>query len=94
MRHQPSKRGPSHSIVDGDTLDVAGPDGVNTVRIIGINTPERGECFADEAATALEQLLAGELVLIRDVSDVDEFGRKLRYVEMPDGTAIGAVLVR
>ena len=29
----------STNVVDGDTLDVSGPDGIVTVRIIGINTP-------------------------------------------------------
>ena len=81
-------------VIDGDTLVVEGPDDEVTVRIIGINTPERGECFADEATDALETLVDGEgLELVADVSDLDQFGRALRYVETTTGVDIGAELV-
>ena len=84
----------SVQVVDGDTLDVSGPDGNVTVRIIGINTPESGECFAGEATDALAALVADEgLVLVTDRSDVDQFGRALRYVETADGIDVGAELV-
>ena len=82
------------SVADGDTLDVDGPGGRLTVRLIGINAPERGECFGDEAAAALTSLTGGDLTLIPDVSDVDDFGRELRYVETADGRDVGAELVR
>ena len=81
-------------VVDGDTLDVTGPGGALTVRIVGINTPEIDECLYDEATEALAELVDGEdLVLVRDESDVDRFGRALRYVETVDGTDVGAALV-
>jgi endonuclease YncB( thermonuclease family) len=84
----------SVQVVDGDTLDVSGPDGNVTVRIIGINTPESGECFAEEATDALAALVADEeLVLVTDRSDVDQFGRALRYVETAGGVDVGAELV-
>jgi endonuclease YncB( thermonuclease family) len=84
----------SARVVDGDTLDVAGPRGEFTVRIIGINTPEAGECFSDEATSALAALVAGEeLVLVADRSDVDQFDRSLRYVETAAGVDVGAELV-
>jgi endonuclease YncB( thermonuclease family) len=81
-------------VVDGDTLRVDGPEGEQTVRIIGINAPERGECFHDEAAAALQFSVGDrDLQLVRDVSDVDQYGRTLRYVELADGTDVGAALV-
>jgi len=81
-------------VIDGDTLVVEGPGVEVTVRIIGINTPERGECFADEATDALEALVDGEeLELVTDVSDLDQFGRAVRYVETASGVDIGAELV-
>jgi micrococcal nuclease len=84
----------STEIVDGDTLYVSGPTGEVEVRIIGINTPESGECFAEEAADALAELVDGnDLVLVADRSDVDRFGRVLRYVETTDGVDVGAELV-
>ena len=84
----------STEIVDGDTLYVSGPAGELEVRIIGVNTPESGECFYEEATDALAELVDGnELVLVVDRSDVDQFGRALRYVETIDGVDVGAELV-
>ena len=81
-------------VVDGDTLYVTGPPGELQVRVIGINTPELGECFSDEATDELERLVDGnELVLVADRSDVDQFDRALRYVETADGVDVGAELV-
>jgi micrococcal nuclease len=82
------------SVTDGDTIDVAGPDGSLTVRLIGINTPESDECWADEATAALSALIAGQPVtLVRDASDTDQYGRALRYVEIAGGVDVGAALV-
>jgi micrococcal nuclease len=72
------------SVTDGDTIRVE-LDGENVpVRYIGIDAPETRdpvEPFGAEATDANEQLVAGrEVVLERDVSDVDRFGRLLRYV--------------
>jgi micrococcal nuclease len=84
----------STEIVDGDTLYVSGPRGEFEVRIIGVNTPESGECFSEEATDALAGLVEGnDLVLVADRSDVDQFGRALRYVETADGVDVGATLV-
>jgi endonuclease YncB( thermonuclease family) len=81
-------------VVDGDTIHVVGPDGEQTIRMIGINAPERGECFYDEATSALRFSLGDRgLRLVTDVSDVDQYGRSLRYIELPDGTDVGAQLV-
>lgn len=67
-------------IVDGDTLAVA--DG-ETVRLIGIDTPEVGQCGYAEAAARLTQLVGGRSVTLtpgaRD--DRDRYGRLLRYID-------------
>ncbi len=71
------------SITDGDTLDVRADDGtVFEVRIIGTNTPETGECFADEAARVLAALAppGSRIGMTSDVSDIDQFDRLLRYL--------------
>lgn len=73
------------SITDGDTILVLVDGSEESVRLIGINTPEINECFGPEAATRLSQLVAGAAVrLERDVSDRDQFGRLLRYVYIGD----------
>ena len=81
-------------VIDGDTL-VVNRSGIEAkVRLIGINTPESGECFADEATDALADLVDDEMVqLVTDESDVDQYGRLLRYVEVGSGVDVGAVLV-
>jgi micrococcal nuclease len=82
-------------VVDGDTLDLQGSDGLVRVRLIGINAAEHGECLASEAGDALRFMTGSQqLRLISDVSDVDRFDRKLRYVETLDEVDIGGELVR
>jgi micrococcal nuclease len=83
-------------IVDGDTIRLANGE---SVRLVQIDTPELdgGECYADEARTALQRLLpVGSTVrLERDprLDDVDRFGRLLRYVRFR-GTNVNLELVR
>jgi endonuclease YncB( thermonuclease family) len=54
--------------VDGDTVDaqVSGGPALR-VRLIGIDTPERGECGTDQATAYMEQLALGRNVTL--VSD-------------------------
>lgn len=70
------------SVVDGDTLDLT--DGT-TIRLIGIDTPEYGQCGYSEAAEIMTGLVAGfDLTLVPGArDDVDEYGQLLRYVETP-----------
>ena len=69
------------SVTDGDTIRVRVGGIDERLRLIGINAPESGECYSDEATAALVDLVEGRDVrLERDVSDRDQFGRLLRYV--------------
>jgi len=81
-------------VVDGDTIVVAlgGPRGTK-VRLIGIDTPERDECFYRAATERMRALVDGRSVkLVRDVSETDRYGRLLRYVHV--GTrSINATMV-
>jgi endonuclease YncB( thermonuclease family) len=56
------------SVIDGDTVEaqVAGGPALR-VRLIGIDTPERGECGTDQATAYMEQLAVGRHVTL--VSD-------------------------
>jgi micrococcal nuclease len=81
-------------VVDGDTLYVVGHGVELKVRVLGINTPESGECFSEEAADTLEDLVVDtDLVLVADQTDLDQFERSLRYVETAEGVDVGAALV-
>ncbi|MGA8040228.1 MAG: thermonuclease family protein, partial [Acidimicrobiia bacterium] len=76
------------SVTDGDTIRVDYEGGNNeAVRLIGINSPEIGECFATQSTSALASMVAGgDVVMVRDVSDRDQYGRLLRYLYLLDGT--------
>ena len=82
------------AVIDGDTIRVTRAGEEATVRLAGINAPESGECFYAEATDALRFAIGSSAVrLERDVSDVDRFGRWLRFVESPEGVDLGGELV-
>lgn len=83
-------------IVDGDTVDVRSSDGVEErIRVIGIDTPEQGQCGFEEAADALARLVADQNVTLvagaRD--DRDRYGRLLRYLDV-GAVDVGLELIR
>jgi micrococcal nuclease len=83
------------NIVDGDTIDVEIEGKTYRVRYIGMDTPERGRPFFSEATEANRQLVEGKTVIVeKDVSDTDRYGRLLLYVYLQDGTFVNAELVR
>lgn len=64
--------------VDGDTIVLANGD---RVRLLGINSPEKGQYFYNESKNKLKQLLEDkEVALEKDKEDRDKYGRLLRYV--------------
>jgi len=82
-------------VTDGDTFDVEVDGRPDTVRLIGINTPERDECFYDQATDALADLVEGEQVaLVADVSDRDQYGRLLRYAYVGERFVNEALVVQ
>jgi micrococcal nuclease len=78
-------------VVDGDTIDVAMPDGDGeTVRYIGIDTPETVkpdtpvQCGGPKAHSVNERLVGGRTVTLRfDAERRDVYGRLLAYVYLP-----------
>jgi micrococcal nuclease len=82
-------------VVDGDTIDVALGGETYRVRYIGMDTPERGDFFFQEATEANRALVEDQrVILVKDVSETDRFGRLLRYIYLEDGTFVNAELVR
>ena len=72
-------------IVDGDTFELNINGGAYSLRMIGIDTPERGEPCANEATDYLRQLINGKSVqLEKDISETDQYTRLLRYVYESD----------
>lgn len=87
-------------VVDGDTIEVSIGGTLYRVRYIGIDTPETVApdrpvgCYGPEASAANKALVEGQTVTLeRDVSDVDQYGRLLRYVYV-GSTFVNAELVR
>lgn len=72
-------------VVDGDTLILRGGE---RVRLLGIDAPELGERYADEAKWALYEWVMRRTILLEfDVRERDVYGRLLAhiYVETDDG---------
>ncbi|NPC44989.1 excalibur calcium-binding domain-containing protein [Nocardioides sp. zg-1230] len=77
-------------VTDGDTLRVRLRGGAHvSVRMLGIDTPERGRCGADDATANLRRLApvgsTVHLVSDRTQAAKDRYGRLLRYVARQGG---------
>ena len=92
-----TKTGKVTYVVDGDTLDVRLTSGkTERVRVIGIDSPERGVCGASDATQATRSLAGDKNVtLVGDgTQDTrDRYGRLLAYVWLPSGKDLGYQLV-
>jgi micrococcal nuclease len=87
-------------VVDGDTIEVARGAETDTVRLLGIDTPETHhptktvECFGPEAAAYTDQQLLGRSVRLEaDIEGRDRYGRRLAYVVF-DGERFNDELLR
>ena len=78
-------------IIDGDTIIV---EGGYSVRILGIDADESGYPCYNEAKKRLEELILNkEVKLEKDITDVDQYKRCLRYVFLGEQN-IGLELVK
>lgn len=84
--------------IDGDTALLRSGE---EVRYAGIDAPEAGEAFAEEARAANEALVAGREVELRPAGSelMDRYGRLLAAVHLaggedPDGICVNVELVR
>jgi micrococcal nuclease len=90
------------AVVDGDTIEVRIAGRTETVRLLGVDTPETKHptepvgCFGPEAAAHTKELLpeGTEVRLERDSEPRDTFGRLLAYVRRTsDGLFVNVELV-
>lgn len=90
-------------VVDGDTVRVRLGEVEESVRLIGIDTPEtRGpgglrECFGQEATRRVEALLpkGTRVRVVRDVEPRDRYRRLLAYLyRQEDGMFVNLALAR
>jgi len=78
-------------IIDGDTIKLQNGE---RVRLLGINTPEKGQPYYEEATNRLKELIEGKTVTLeKDVDDKDQYARLLRYIYIGD-TFVNLEMVR
>jgi len=94
-------------VVDGDTVDVECPDGVNNkkttrIRLWGVDTPETVkpnapvEWFGPEASAFVKKTVEGQPVRIeleRGKDSRDKYKRLLAWVVLEDGRLLNAELI-
>lgn len=92
--HAPRQTAVVTTVIDGDTIIVEMGGVSFHVRYIGIDAPEMtGGLMAGESLAANRRLVEGKtVVMMRDLSEADSFGRLLRYV-MADGVFVNRELV-
>jgi len=90
------------NFIDGDTIAVDMNGSSETIRMIGVDTPETHrpntpvQCFGPQAAEYTKQLIGKNRVRLQaDPLDTnrDRYGRLLRYVYLPDGRLLERELI-
>jgi endonuclease YncB( thermonuclease family) len=86
-------------VVDGDTVKVKVDGKEESIRIIGIDSPESTtstECFGAEASAKAKEFLEGKWVQLEkddSQSERDKYSRLLRYVWFDNGTDFGRRMI-
>lgn len=79
-------------VIDGDTFHLASGE---SVRIVGIDAPERDDPFGPMATKCLKDILNGQKVRIVPATEPrDKYGRMLAWVYTEDGTFVNVELLR
>jgi len=88
-------------VVDGDTIVVHVAGKEESVRLIGVDTPETVhpskpvEYFGKEASAFTKQMVEGKHVRLEyDWQRRDKYGRLLAYVYLEDGTFLNAEIIK
>lgn len=84
------------SVIDGDTFKVDLDGVVTTLRLIGIDTPEKGDCYGTEATAKAKELLSGKRVKLEvdpSQGELDKYKRTLRYVFLEDGRSYNKIMI-
>ena len=91
------------SVTDGDTLKVDINGTTETLRLIGIDTPETVDprkpvqCFGEEASKKAKETLTGKKVHLEADStqgERDKYQRLLRYAYLEDGTSFNKWMIQ
>lgn len=89
-------------VIDGDTIQAELGSKIETIRLIGIDAPERAdsrktvECFGIEASNKAKEILTGQTIELQSdetQGDRDRYGRLLRYVFLSDGNNFDKLMI-
>jgi len=89
-------------VIDGDTVAVEINGKTETIRLIGLNTPETVdprkpvERFGIEASNKAKEILTGKSVRLEAdgiVGERGKYGRLLRYIFLEDGTNFNKMMI-
>lgn len=89
--------------IDGDTISVNMNGGAQSVRLIGVDTPETHkpntpvQCFGEAAAAFTKATIGNSrvrLVADPESDDRDIYGRLVRYVYLPNGLNLDELLIQ
>lgn len=90
-------------VIDGDTINVLINGKSETLRLIGVDTPETVDprkpiqCFGKEASDKARSLLLGKNVLLESdptQGERDRYQRLLRYVFLENGENFNLIMIR
>jgi endonuclease YncB( thermonuclease family) len=80
-------------VADGDTITVLHDRRPETIRLNGIDAPEKGQAFGNRAKQFTSELAFGEVVHVL-VRDQDRYGRTVADVRLSDGRGLNHEVVR
>lgn len=89
-------------VVDGDTIHVLLGNKDETIRLIGVDTPEtvdprkKVQCFGKQASDFTKAKLTDKKVFLQDdptQTNRDKYNRLLRYIFLPDSTNFNKLLI-
>ena len=89
-------------VIDGDTITVNIDGKIETIRLIGIDSPESVDprkpvqCFGKEASDKAREVLMGKRITIEldpTQGDKDKYKRLLRFVFLEDGTNFNKLMI-
>lgn len=91
------------SITDGDTIKVSIDGKTETIRFIGVDTPETKDpnqpvqCYGKEASSRMQHFVQSKSVALEadpTQDNRDKYNRLLRYVYLEDGTNVGLEMIK
>jgi micrococcal nuclease len=85
--------GPIVSVLDGDTLEVLHNGRAERIRLSGIDCPEKGQAYGNNAKHAASDLAFGKEVTLQTYG-LDKYKRAIADVLLPDGTNVNHTLVK